>query len=489
MDWSFLCKKCPCWLIGLIKVVSITILTFVIMTIYLQNQRRRVEGYEEQKEEKKDEEKGPDFEQLGKDIDAAQPEEEKKQQERLEEEDIVASTTPFIPDKSEMISPPRPKPMKTWAPISVPPATPPDIKVMAGALFEQVNANLEGGPMTLEDLGVDMSNPRAQELNMLLNEKPSLDDLLRRIEANRPKYGLITTEAPPPSLDEIAAKLNAFFITQTEFVDVVKSSAFFRTMSKADLIARQGIDTNTKEPSADVYYATYISSYQPFSNEQKYKLIQAVQTANNILKPYPVLNNIKWRFAKIKNGMEKSYPHTLKDVIMTTEDFLNIPLNEVTKTLIHEKFHVYQRQFSDSITQLVSRLEFVPLTSSQVLMIDYVLRALMRNNPDLDGAIYMYKPSQKVIAQLYNTTEPKDLADSRTVQLALNSFGRNSELLRVTNESLGLPNNFTCQLEHPYEITACIVTELITNPRFYNSNKNNKHVKTTVDWINSYLMR
>jgi hypothetical protein len=463
-------------LTGLIKVVAITILTFVIMTVYLQ----RIEGYEE---------KGPDLEQLGKDIDADQPEDERKEQERLEEEDVVASTTPFIPDKSQIISPPKPKPMKTWAPIAVPPATPPNITAMTGAMFEQVNANFEGGPMTLEDLGVDMSNPRARELNMLLNEKPSLDDLLKRIEANRPKYGLITTEAPPPALDDIAAKVNTIFITQTEFVDIVKLSAFFRTMSKADLIARQGIDSNTKEPSADVYYATYISSYQPFSNEQKYKLIQAVQRANNILKPYPVLNNIRWKFAKIKNGMEKSYPHTLKDVIMITDDFVSMSLNEMTKTMIHEKFHIYQRQFSDSITQLVSRLDFVPLTSSQVLMIDYVLRALMRNNPDLDGAIYMYKPTQKVIAQLYNTTEPADLADSRTVQLSLNSFGRNSELLRVTNASLGLPNNFICQLEHPYEITACLVTELITNSSFYNGNKNNQHVQTTFSWINSYLTR
>ena len=187
--------------------------------------------------------------------------------------------------------------------------------------------------------------------------------------------------------------------------------------------------------------------------------------------------------------MEKSYPHTLKDVIMITDDFVSMSLNEMTKTMIHEKFHIYQRQFSDSITQLVSRLDFVPLTSSQVLMIDYVLRALMRNNPDLDGAIYMYKPTQKVIAQLYNTTEPADLADSRTVQLSLNSFGRNSELLRVTNASLGLPNNFICQLEHPYEITACLVTELITNSSFYNGNKNNQHVQTTFSWINSYLTR
>jgi hypothetical protein len=473
---------------GLIKIIAITVMTFVIMTLYLQTHKLR-EGYEEEEEEKK-EGSGPDFDQLTKDVDATQSPEEKKEQERQEEDDQVASTTPFIPDKSQSLPALKPKPFTPIPPLRpIPPTSAPNIKAITNAMFEQVNVNFEGEPMTLASLGVDMSNPRAQALNALLTERPSLDELLSKIEANRPKYGLVVAEKPTPTLDEITTYYNGFFITQSEFVNVVKGTAYFRTMSKPDLIARQGIDSNTKEPSADVYFATYVSSYQPFSNDQKYKLIQSIQKANTLLARFPVLDKIKWKFAKIKNGMEMSYPHTLKDIIITTDDFINRPLEELTKTLIHEKFHVYQRQFADRITDLVSRLDFVPLTAPQVLMIDYVLRSLMRNNPDLDGAIYMYKPTQKVIAQIYNTSEPTNLADSKTVQLALNSYGSNSELLRVTNQALGLPDNFQCQLEHPYEISACLVTEIIVNRDFYIRNKDNKYIQSCVEWIKRNLMK
>jgi hypothetical protein len=260
-------------------------------------------------------------------------------------------------------------------------------------------------------------------------------------------------------------------------------------MSKADLIARNGIDANTKQPSVDVYFANYVSSYVPLTDEQKYKCILAVAEADKSVAPYKVFHNIKWKFAKIKNGMEMSFPHTLRDTIIVTDNFLNEPLSDLTKTLIHEKFHVFQRQFSTRVARLVSILDFSPLTSSQVLMIDYVLRALMRNNPDLDGAIYMHKPTQKVVAQIYNTTEPTDIADSRPVMLSLNSFGTNSEVLRVTNSALGLPDNLKCQLEHPYEITACLITELMTNPSFYDANKKNNYIKLTVDWMQNYLTK
>jgi hypothetical protein len=478
MNWSFLCKKCPCWAMGLIKIVAITVLTFVIMTIYLQSIELTREQFAD------------DFEKIGDAVDAAQPEDEKKEAQKAEEDDAVASTTPFIPDKSQNLPALKPKPFTPIPPLRpIPPASPPNIKAITNSMFEQVNANFESEPMTLASLGVDMSNPRAKALNALLTERPSLDELLNKIEANRPKYGLVVAEKPSPTLDEITSHYNGFFIAQSEFVNVVKGTAYFRTMSKADLIARQGIDTNTKEPSADVYFATYVSSYQPFSNDQKYKLIQSIQKANTLLAPFPVLDKIKWKFAKIKNGMEMSYPHTLKDIIITTDDFINRPLEELTKTLIHEKFHVYQRQFADSITDLISRLDFVPLTAPQVLMIDYVLRALMRNNPDIDGAIYMYKPTLKVIAQIYNTSEPTNLADSKTVQLALNSYGSNSELLRVTNKELGLPDNFQCQLEHPYEISACLITEIIVNRDFYIGNKDNKYIKSCVEWIKGNLMQ
>ena len=289
-----------------------------------------------------------------------------------------------------------------------------------------------------------------------------------------------------------------FFISQTEFVDIVKSVSYFKTMSRADLIARKAIDINTKLPSNEVYLAKYISSYETLNDEQKYKLIQAVSKANHLLKPYRILHNIKWKIAKIQNGIEQSFPHTFRDTIIITDDVINTDLEALIATLIHEKFHVFQRLYNSKIQDLIRMLDFVPLSSSQVLMIDYVLRSLMRNNPDLDGNIYMYIPSRltemnkkysnKIIAQLYNTSEPTSLSDSSAKMISLNTYGSNSEILQLSNDKLGLPSSFRCQLEHPYEITACLITEMLTNVRFYSLNKNNSVVMITNKWMKEQLV-
>ncbi len=508
LDFRYLAKKGRCVAVGLIKVIAITILTFVLMTHYLKHVSK-IEHFKNEKKKDKgkegegEEEKPLDLEEVEKQVESDVPEDEKKQMQQGEEDDQVAEMTPYIPDPSLTIPPIKAQTnmgLSVIPPPVLPAVTPPNIREMSDAYFQQSGVDVKGyfnpansiNPLnpqriTLASVGVDMTNPRAQELASLLLERPPLTELLARIEANRPKYGMVVSPDPPPALDNIAEQLNAAFITQTEFVDVVKTSSYLRTMSKADLIARKGIDSKTKQPSADVYYATYISSYVPFTDEQKYKLTQAIQIANTTLLSYPTLFNIKWRLAKIINGLEMSFPHTLKDVIILTDDFIEQPLDTIAKTLIHEKFHVFQRQFSSRITDLVRKLDYTPLSSSQVLMIDYVLRALMRNNPDLDGAIYMYKPKNKVIAQLFNKTSPIDLKDSYAAMISLNTYGTNSELLNATNDALDLPSDFQCQLEHPYEITACLVTELITSSKFYDANKKNKHVQTTVEWINSNL--
>lgn len=478
MDFTW--KKCPCWLQGLIKVVAIITLTFVVMTVYLQTFVKK--------------ERFLDLEQIAKDVDKNIPEEEKKElakeQEQLDYEDAVAQNAPVIPDEKNMLKLQRaPRANRPFSleqllkPVTVTPVAPVNVRAKLQTYMPDVKLE----PITLSSLGVDTTNPYIKRLTNIFENRPPLAELIKQVNENRPQYGLAQVDKPLPPLDDVASKFNSAFITQTEFVDVVQSSNYFKTMSKADLIARGAYDTSTKQPSADVYFATYVSSYVPFTEEQKYKVLQAVVEANKMLRPYQTLFHIKWKFSKIKNKIENSFPHTLRDVIIITDDFLKKSVDEIVSTIIHEKFHIFQRQFPNDITRLVSLLEFVPLSSSQVLMIDYVLRALMRNNPDLDGAIYMYKPANKVIAQLYDTTEPESISNSRAVMLSLNSHGTNSEIVKVTNESLNLPKKLRCQLEHPYEITACIITELITNPAFYNANKKNKHLQVVRKWMNEFL--
>jgi hypothetical protein len=57
----------------------------------------------------------------------------------------------------------------------------------------------------------------------------------------------------------------------------------------------------------------------------------------------------------------------------------------------------------------------------------------------------------------------------------------------LTNELLGLPKSVYCQLEHPYEIMACIIADILTNPTYLDEYGKNDFVNTTIKWMNQEL--
>lgn len=114
---------------------------------------------------------------------------------------------------------------------------------------------------------------------------------------------------------------------------------------------------------------------------------------------------IAWKLA-LTNGTayEEGLPHTREDTIfVSTEFFDENSIQENSRTLLHEKVHLYQRLYREACTRQLFALGFtVHKLRKQVEMI--------RCNPDLDGIIYR-DPKGKVLACFYRNKAPRSIRD------------------------------------------------------------------------------
>lgn len=248
-----------------------------------------------------------------------------------------------------------------------------------------------------------------------------------------------------------------------------KLDSYFERMSDSDLIAR-GLDARktTKYHYKDIYH---MSTKTPLAYQQK-RIDILLKIAYEKLDGYKILKALPWKIKIIPKSIENGFPHTLKDTIYIHESLLfRENINSIVETLIHEKIHVFQRAYPTLTQDLVRNIwGFQPSDYKDVLQ---------RNNPDLDGINYVMH--NQVIIQRYNSEHPRNLADSSVFAIDL----RSSTPLFTSIKSatfLGFPH-VVKQFEHPYEIMACLIAMLITNPDILNIYADNKNVLATHKWI------
>lgn len=268
-------------------------------------------------------------------------------------------------------------------------------------------------------------------------------------------------------------------LSKKEFTDVVNASRYFVHLTRADLVARSHKTTAS-------YKNAYINAYTPFSPSDRAKLQRLVLTANAILDKagYSSFRAMAWNFVKVKPHIENGFPHTLGNVIVISDALLHQqPDEQIIETLLHEKVHVFQRLNPLAISQLIRQLGMRHLTSEEMQGLVQV-RALMRSNPDLNNYIYMHEPSSLVMAQVYNSSTPKSISDSRAIMFRVSAASKASN---ASNALIGLPNTISCQLEHPYEITACLIAAMLTKNKYIAHEKNNKYIAYTSVWMANNL--
>jgi hypothetical protein len=224
-------------------------------------------------------------------------------------------------------------------------------------------------------------------------------------------------------------------------------------MNELDLKARHCI-------SKDQYKQYYKDSIIDFSNNESKKLIILTNSADKLLYKYPKLYNIPWNFSKLTNNIENSFPHTLGNNIFIS----SIPSLE---TLIHEKIHIYQRTYPIETTILLNNWGFVIKNKQENVNNS-------RNNPDINS--FIYGKDDYYLIQLYNNNMPNSIQDSSTYLI-------NSNKVQITAKDIGFPSSIK-QVEHPYEIMACIISQIICNTI---CDDNIDKTNITINWMDQYL--
>ena len=285
-------------------------------------------------------------------------------------------------------------------------------------------------------------------------------------------------------LFETASQSNTNVVTYNDkeaFEYQVNISSYFNHMSAADLLARSTNDSPVT--SAEHYKNNYLAGFVKFSKDEKSKLEDIVSKANTVLVNYPNFRDTEWKFAKISKDLEYGMPHTIGDMIVITSEFLSKQEEYQVKTLIHEKVHVFQRIDNTATRELVRLMGFKSLTPEERRNISNDTMERRRANPDIDNNIYKYDETNQVIVQLYNTLTPSSLIDSKAMMFNVND---DNTVVPATNIMLGIPDEVQCQLEHPFEIMACLIAECITNPKFVEEHDGNQYVVSIMNWLRKH---
>jgi hypothetical protein len=114
-------------------------------------------------------------------------------------------------------------------------------------------------------------------------------------------------------------------------------------------------------------------------------------------------NGKTWKFALISSVYEEGFPHTREDIIFLSPFVLNFDDKILTKTLIHESVHIYQRYNKKAMEEYMIKNGFEKIRRKEK-------GTLIRSNPDLDEFIYKNKNGVEMIAT-YNSECPNGIGD------------------------------------------------------------------------------
>lgn len=188
-----------------------------------------------------------------------------------------------------------------------------------------------------------------------------------------------------------------YFMSKEETVNyfIEDKDGYVSELSDFDIIA-------LKSRSKQDYINKIISDTRDFTEKEKKLLIKACSDADKFLYNYtkiPQINtkkiaNMDWVLSKTEGEWyEAGYPHTRENIIFITDDVIRHP--ELTRIMIHEKIHVFERLYPEEIEEWM-RVNGYTIHSR---LKDY---PLARSNPDVNGIVYMSKEGCLTLAQFKN---------------------------------------------------------------------------------------
>lgn len=237
------------------------------------------------------------------------------------------------------------------------------------------------------------------------------------------------------------------FVSDEYMLRIIEKSPFFKRMNDRDLQARGTFSSSS-------YMKSYASSLRPFTSDEKAELGELVDLVDQRLgMGAKRIKAIPWKFAKVTRDIERGWPHTLGDVIVLSPEFFK-STDEYSKaeTLLHEKFHVYQREFPE----LTEKLVVNSWNYMRVTELPSAIDKMQRNNPDIEGNYSLYG---YVVLQVYNNPRPSTIAASQPMKY---NASAKDPITTLSSDLSFLPfPTYIHQLEHPYEIMAVMGAHLL----------------------------
>lgn len=230
------------------------------------------------------------------------------------------------------------------------------------------------------------------------------------------------------------------------------NKVYFDYLSKYDLSARSTYDNED-------YLAKYMSNIQKFEEKERYLLLRMINDANRMISSHIRFNKIKWKLAKLCCKTENGFPHTIGDTIILPNNFLSSgTYHQQLETLIHEKVHLFQRQYP-----LLTNILITQYWNYNIIGLRTDLE-FARANPDLNKIIYsklVSNPRESCYSK-YNSGSPKSLYDSSLTQQC--SFENDT-------------------YEHPFEKMAYMIANLLVRGDI---DKNDDYI-ALVRWMSKYF--
>ena len=195
------------------------------------------------------------------------------------------------------------------------------------------------------------------------------------------------------------------FLNNNESLDILKNDHdnYFKSFYKLDYKSRHINDINE-------YKLLINKSIDQFSDEEKDKITKCAHSADKILEKISLdwFNGVKcskidWNIICIKGKLyENGLPHTRgKYIIISKEDVDKYSLDKLTKTLIHEKVHIYQKIYKKDVEKYLKENNFIIYKNREE-------SDNIRANPDTNNFIYKDK-NGVIYSAKYINNNPKSI--------------------------------------------------------------------------------
>jgi len=199
---------------------------------------------------------------------------------------------------------------------------------------------------------------------------------------------------------------NVIFLNKYELSSflIKDKDNYYKSFHEKDLIVRKISNINE-------YKEKIRTSTSDFSPYQKEKILFCTEKLNNTLinVKYPWFDGKKaiqtpWKFGSINGSdYENGLPHTRSDVIILPQVAIdNYSYQELTKLILHEKIHIYQKMYPKDIENYIQHNKYYKFKKRSEVIDS-------RANPDLNEWIYNDSNNNTFVA-IYNSN-PKSISD------------------------------------------------------------------------------